>query len=70
MNSEFQVVGVFEQAATFDGKFSLPIDTYLLMNLINGMSAQDQTDLSDMKDPKRLAVQVTIKTRELEMPNP
>jgi hypothetical protein len=68
MRSEFEVKEVFEQAGTFDGQFVLSINPDLLMRIVNDMAAQDDCDLEDMKNPKRLAVQIVIKTRELEMP--
>ncbi len=67
---EWKTVDVFEQEATHDGKFKLPVDGYLLMKIINHMAAESDEDLEEMENPKRLAVRIIIETRELPPKQP
>jgi len=43
---------VIEQECTFDGKWKLPIDPYLLMKIINHMANEDD-EISEMDNPQR-----------------
>ena len=63
--SEFKIVELLEQKVTFDDKFKLPIDSYLLMKIINHMSAETDKDLEEMENPKEYIVRVTIETKKL-----
>ena len=64
--SDFKVQEVIEQASTFDGKFSLPIDPLLLLNIINHMGSYDQDEINEMDNPRRMVVRVIIEAREID----
>ena len=66
--NDYETIEVFEQAATFDKKFSLAIDPYLLMKIINHSRLEFDEEFDDAEDPKRFAVQVVISVKELPMP--
>lgn len=65
MSDKWNVVDVVEQEGTYDGKWKLTIDHYLLMKIINHGAAEDAEEVSEMENPKRLAVRVIIETKEL-----
>lgn len=62
--SDFETVEVVEQEGVFDGRWSLPIDTYLLMRIVNHFAATDDEEMEEMSNPKRIAVRVIIQTKE------
>jgi len=62
--SDYKIENVIEQLGTFDGKWKLPIDEYLLMKIINHNAAEDEEEIEEMKNPKRLIVRVIIETKE------
>jgi len=64
--SKWKIIEVLEQEGTYDGKWELTIPSYLLMKIINHAAAENDDDLNDMKNPKRLVVRVRIQTREVE----
>ncbi len=63
--NDYKIVEVVEQEGTFDGKYKLSFDPSLLIKIVNHMAAEDEADVEEMENPKRLAVRVTIETREL-----
>ncbi len=63
--NDYKIVEVIEQEGTFDGKYKLSFDPYLLIKIVNHMAAEDEADVEEMENPKRLAVRMTIETREL-----
>jgi hypothetical protein len=63
--SDYKIIEVYEQEATFDGKFSMTIDGYLLMKIINHAGAESTEEAEEFDNPKRMAVRVVIETREL-----
>ncbi len=64
--SEYRVSEVIEQEGTFDGKWNLALDSYLLMKIVNHAAAESEEEIAEMKDPKRLSVRVIIETREMD----
>jgi hypothetical protein len=63
--SKFKIKEVIEQKATFDGVWKLPIDSYLLMKIINHMAAEDKDEIADMKNPQQFIVRVVIETKKI-----
>jgi len=64
--SDYKIVDVFEQAATFDGVYTPAVDASLLMSIVNHMGTHDDDEIAEMENPKRLAVRITIATKELQ----
>ena len=61
--NDFKIHTIFEQEATHDGKFSMPIPD-LLMTLANYYGAWEQEDVDCMVDPKRYVVRVIVEVKE------
>jgi hypothetical protein len=64
MSNKFKIETVLEQEGTFDGKWELSIDEYLLMKIINHNAAEDDEDAKEMEYPKKFIVRVIIETKE------
>ena len=64
IKKDYKTHDVIEQECTFDGQFRLPISAVLLMDIINGMSARDDDEISEMIDPRKIIVRVIIQTKE------
>ena len=64
--SDYKIVDVLEQEATFDGQYKPAVDSYLLMKIINHMGTSDKEEIAEMANPKRLITRVTIEVKEME----
>lgn len=64
MPDKYKIETILEQERTFDGKWELSIDPYLLMKIINHNAAEDDEDSKEMENPKKIIVRVIIETRE------
>ena len=64
--SDFDLKICLKQVVIVDGDFKLPLTDDLLLSMINHNAAGNETEMLEMKNPKRMIVQIAISTKEFE----